>query len=217
MSNGSWETIYLEQGSVQVEVLDSVVNASNLFFERGLKYILDLGCGTGRHTYYLADRGFKVHACDISETGIEITKKLLIGASLNDVEYSIQDMYELGFEDNFFEGILCIWVQGHGIREEIVRGVNELHRVLKPGGTVVTDFVTVDDETYGIGEEIAPDTFVGGRPGEEGIPHYYTTMDELRTMFSEFSEVKLTDKIYTFYDESGKEYRIDAVIVEAQK
>jgi predicted SAM-dependent methyltransferase len=126
-------------------------------------------------------------------------------------------MYGLKFEDDTFEAILCIWVQGHGIRDEIVKGINELYRVLKPGGTVVTDFVTKDDKTYGVGEEIAPDTFVGGRPGEEGIPHYYTTKEELRMLFSDFREVELKDKVYTFQDDSGKEYRIDAVIVEAQK
>ena len=217
MNNGSWEKIYVEQGSVQIDVLDSVVEASNLFFERRYDYILDLGCGTGRHTYYLADKGFRVHACDISEVGLEITKKLLSDAGLNNVEFSLQNMYGLKFDDNYFDGILCMWVQGHGVKEEIIRGVNELYRVMKQGGTVVTDFVTVEDATYGVGEEIAPDTFVGGRPGEEGIPHYYTTKDELRIMFSEFSELNLIDKIYRFSDDFGKEYRIDAVIVEATK
>ncbi|MFA0816133.1 MAG: class I SAM-dependent methyltransferase [Anaerofustis sp.] len=217
MNNGSWEKIYAEQGRVQFEVLDSVVDASTLFLNNGYQYILDLGCGAGRHTYYLADKGFRVHACDISQTGLDMTMELLSSAGLNRVEYSIQDMYHLEFRDNTFDGILCIWVQGHGYREEMIHGINELHRVLSPGGMVVTDFVTTDDETYGLGEEISPNTFVGGRPGEEDIVHYYTTKKELRTLFSRFNEVRLTDKIYAFTDESGKQHQINAVIVEARK
>lgn len=217
MSNGSWESIYVNQGRVQVDVLDSVVEASKQFSDKGYKRVLDLGCGTGRHTYFLADKGFDVHACDISEAGVNITKKLIGDADLTNVDYSIQNMYDLTFKDGSFEAVLCIWVQGHGYREEIISGINELHRILKQGGTVVTDFVTVDDETYGLGEEIAADTFVGGREGEEGIVHYYTSKDELCEFFAAFEEVKLTDKVYTFTDDSSKAYRIVAVVVEARK
>lgn len=217
MSNGSWESIYVNQGRVQVEVLDSVVEAAKLFADRGHKRVLDLGCGTGRHTYFLADKGFNVHACDISEAGLQITKGLIEEAGLDNVDYSIQNMYDLTLEGNSFEAILCIWVQGHGYRKDIIDGINELYRILEPGGTVVTDFVTVNDETYGVGDEIAPDTFVGGRPGEEGIAHYYTTKEELRELFSDFSELKLEDKVYTFKDDTDKKYRIVAVVVEARK
>lgn len=217
MSNGSWEQIYINHGRVQIEVLDSVVEAGNLFFTNNYSKVLDLGCGTGRHTYYLADRGFNVHACDISVTGLNLTKELIEEAGLDNVEYSIQDMYALTFKDNSFEAILCIWVQGHGIKEQVQRGIKELYRILKKGGTVITDFVTTDDPTYGVGEEIAPRTFIGERPGEENIPHYYTTREELEEMFKDFDRIKLKDKVYKFNDSYGNEHKIVAIIVEAKK
>lgn len=217
MSNGSWESIYINQGRVQIEVLDSVVEACKIFVQNDYNNVLDLGCGTGRYTYFLANNGFDVHACDISETGVEITRKLIDEAGMTNVTYSVQDMYAMTFEDNSFDGVLCIWVQGHGYRDDIIKGVKELYRILKPEGTVVTDFVTKEDDTYGVGEEVAPDTFIGGRPGEEGIAHYYTTRNELEEIFTDFSEVKLRDKVYTFSDDAGKQYKITAVIVEAKK
>lgn len=217
MSNGSWEKIYVEQGRVQVEILDSVVEAAELFSANKCRSILDLGCGTGRNTLYLVDRGFDVHACDISESGVEITKKLLSDKNTNNVEYSIQDMYSMTLENDLFDGVLCIWVQGHGTRDEVKKGIKEIYRVLKPGGIVVTDFVTVEDSTYGVGEEIDVNTFVGGRPGEEGIPHYYTTRGELEEMFSDFSRVDMRDKVYRFHDNEGNLYEITALLVAAIK
>ncbi|MNI08566.1 Demethylrebeccamycin-D-glucose O-methyltransferase [compost metagenome] len=217
MGNGSWEQIYVEQGKIQIEVLDTVVEAVRRFKENGCTDILDLGCGTGRHTLFLAAQGFHMHASDLSQTGVDMTRRLLEQSGSYPAEYSVQNMYDLSFEDGRFDGVLCIWVQGHGIREEVRQGIHEIYRILREGGTVVTDFVTTDDPTYGIGERIAENTFVGGRPGEEDIPHYYTTRDELAEMFAEFRTVQLTDKVYEFTDMHGNEHQIIAILVTAMK
>lgn len=215
--NGSWERIYIEQGRVQVDVLDTAIEARSIFLKEEYKNILDLGCGTGRHTLMLADNGFYVHACDISEAGLEITKKLMISNGFDNVEYSLQDMYDLTLEDRTFDGILCIWVQGHGIRDQVKKGIDEAYRVLRKGGTFYTDFVLTNDITYGIGKQIAPDTFVGGRPGEEGIPHYYTTIEELYVFFDIYDEVEIQRKTYRFFDDYGNEHVIEAAVVIAKK
>jgi len=215
--NGSWERIYTQHGRVQIDVLDTAIQAADIFEKNGFENILDLGCGTGRHTLLLADRGFNVHACDISETGIKMTKELIENLGLVNVTYSIQDMYNLSLDSDALDGILCIWVQGHGVREEIVKGIKEAHRVLRKGGIFFTDFVTKDDITYGIGDEIAPDTYVGGRPGEEEIPHYYTTSDELNEFFKIFEEVSIVDKKYRFNDNDGNIHEIIAAVVIAKK
>ena len=215
--NGSWERIYTKHGRVQLDVLDTAIQAADIFDKNELENILDLGCGTGRHTLLLVDRGFNVHACDISETGIKMTRELIENSGLSNVSYSTQDMYNLNLDSDTLDGILCIWVQGHGIREEIAQGIREAYRVLIKGGIFYTDFVTKDDSTYGIGDEIAPDTFVGGRPGEEGIPHYYTTVEELKELFEIFDEVTIKDKIYRFNDNEGNTHEIIAAVVIAKK
>jgi len=215
--NGSWERIYTKHGRVQLDVLDTAIQAADIFDKNELENILDLGCGTGRHTLLLADRGFNVHACDISETGIKMTRELIENSGLSNVSYSTQDMYNLNLDSDTLDGILCIWVQGHGIREEIAQGIREAYRVLIKGGIFYTDFVTKDDSTYGIGDEIAPDTFVGGRPGEEGIPHYYTTIEELKELFEIFDEVSIEDKVYRFNDNEENTHEIIAAVVIAKK
>lgn len=217
MKNGSWEKIYLGQGKVQVDLLDTVVEAVNYFEQSKCKNVLDLGCGTGRNTIYLASRGFKVSACDISKTGIELTKKQADSLGFMDINYSIEDMFRLTYDDNSFDGVLCIWVQGHGTKKEVQQGIDEILRVLQKDGTVVTDFVTIGDSTYGIGKEIDQNTFVGGRPGEEEIPHFYTSKEELYLMFSGYKSINIKDKSYHFTDIQGNEHIIEAAVVRAIK
>ena len=49
---------------------------------RGMKRVLVLGCGAGRHTVYLAQEGFEVCALDISPEGVEHTAQWLTGEGL---------------------------------------------------------------------------------------------------------------------------------------
>ncbi|MGH4119524.1 methyltransferase domain-containing protein [Clostridium sp.] len=108
MKNGSWEKIYLDQGKVQVDLLDTVVEAVNYFEQAKCKHVLDLGCGTGRNAVYLASRGFKVSACDISKTSIELSKKQTDDLGFIDINYGIEDMFNMTYDDNSFDGVLCI-------------------------------------------------------------------------------------------------------------
>jgi ubiquinone/menaquinone biosynthesis C-methylase UbiE len=217
MSNGSWENIYIKQGQIQIDVLDSVIDAVKVFQFRKCTNILDLGCGTGRHTMYLSDKGFNLYACDISKKGLDIAKKKLKKEKINGIKFSVQDMYSLKYKNNMFDGVLCIWVQGHGYKDQVQKGIDEIYRTLKPEGVVITDFVTIEDPTYGIGKKVALNTFVGGREGEEDIPHFYSTKNELKEMFSNYSSIDIKDKIYSFQDSKGIEYKIIAVIVTAIK
>ena len=44
---------------------------------------IDLGCGTGNYTLYLASKGFDVTGVDISISAITIVKQKLSGMNLN--------------------------------------------------------------------------------------------------------------------------------------
>ena len=84
--------------------------------------------------------------------------------------------------------------------------INEIFRVLKPGGILITDLLSIEDDSFGLGEEIEKNTFVGGREGEEGIPHFYTTDKEIKEFFKKFDEVKVSKTDYIFELIDGKEF-----------
>lgn len=211
-----WENIYRIQGEVQTEVLQVVKDASQLFKDKGIIRILELGCGTGRHTIYLAQQNFNVYSTDISETGIEINKKKAESLSLNNIIYKQHDMVSIPFEDNKFDAVLCIWTTGHGLLHEVSKNIEEMYRIIKPGGMVVADYVSIEDETFGLGTEIEPNTFIGSRPGEEDISHHYSAKEELRDQYERFSIVNIKNIEYILSIDSGI-HTIKGFLIEAIK
>ncbi|MFH1669788.1 MAG: class I SAM-dependent methyltransferase [Candidatus Woesearchaeota archaeon] len=196
MENEGWEKIYAKEGEIFSEPLPKIIAASRLFKKRGYIRILDLGCGTGRHSIYLAQQGFSVYATDISKTGIEILKKNAKTKNLSNIRYAVHDMTKVPYEDNFFDAIICVFAMGHGLLDDAKKTIDEMFRVLKPQGTVITEFMSVKDKTYGKGEEIEKNTFIGSMEGEEDIPHHYFSDKEINTLFSKFSKIKITPTTY---------------------
>ena len=101
---------------------------------RGLN-ILDLGCGTGRNSNYLALLGNAVFGIDISKTAIDIAKKRANEAQLNNANYIVGDIgASYSFADNYFDLILDITSSNslNEIEREIY--VKEAYRTLKKSG-----------------------------------------------------------------------------------
>jgi ubiquinone/menaquinone biosynthesis C-methylase UbiE len=208
-----WDEIYKEEGEVHVDILPTAKVATDIFKRNDCKNIMDLGCGEGRHSIYLAQQGFKVYATDISETGIEITKSKAEELKLENIQFKQHDMRDMPFDNNSLDGILCVWTTGQGILEDSRKNVNEIYRVLKPNGVVVIDYISVDDKQYGKGNEIEKDTFINNIEGEENIPYHYSTSNELKELYSNFSNVQITPIDYHFFDSSGRKDTIKAFVV----
>jgi len=211
-----WERIYRQRGDLQYNVLLKIKRASVVFHEKGYEKILDLGCGTGKHSIFLAKRGFHIYATDISQTGIAIAKEKAESQRLN-IQFKQHDMRKIPFSDGFFDAVLCIWTIYHGMLEDIHRTIEEIHRVLKTGGTFITDFLSVMDSTYGIGEEIEKNTFIGEKGEEKDVPHHYVTREELIQLLLKFSHVKIRASSNSYTDDSGRNYTRKYYNVEAIK
>lgn len=212
-----WDKIYKDQGEVQFDILPTVKVATDIFKRNGSKSVMDLGCGTGRHSIYLAEQGFKVYATDISETGLEITKSKAEKLNLSNIEFKQHDMRDILYDNNTFDGVLCLWTTGHGTVEDSRKNINEIYRVLKQNGIVVIDYVSIHDENYGKGREIEKDTFINNVEGEENIPHHYSTIEELKELYSNFSHVEIKPVDYHFYDNYGEKHTISAFVVISRK
>ena len=95
--------------------------------------VLDLGCGTGRHTAWLAQEGARVTAVDFSAGMLDQARRK---ASNGEVRFIAHDLHEpLPFGDASFDAVVSGLVLEH-LRD--LRGFFvEAHRVLRPAGRAV--------------------------------------------------------------------------------
>lgn len=96
--------------------------------------ILDLGCGTGRNSNYLADLGNKVIGIEISKTAINLAKVRANDMGI-EVDYRLGDIGEpYKIEDNSIDIILDITSSNSLNEYGRENYLKETSRVLKKGG-----------------------------------------------------------------------------------
>lgn len=191
-----WEPIYKKEGDLYKNVMPKIKNYAKLFKKNKYKKILDLGCGTGRNTIYLAKQGFLVYALDASKTGVAITKKKAQELQLTNIKYKVADMRKTPYPDNYFDAVVCIFVLSHGLLKDNKDAVNEIYRILKPEGMLVTEFMSVKDKTRGKGKKIEKNTYLGGMEDDPHMMHHYFTKKEINKILSKFTKFKISSKIY---------------------
>ena len=94
--------------------------------------VLDVGCGTGSHSWFLQEKGFTVKAIDISKGAIDVAKQRGI---LNTEVKNILD------ETDTFDTILLL-MNGTGIFQELTqvsKYLKHLKSLLKPKGQILID------------------------------------------------------------------------------
>jgi demethylmenaquinone methyltransferase/2-methoxy-6-polyprenyl-1,4-benzoquinol methylase len=97
---------------------------------------LDLATGTGDIAFALADRGAHVVGLDITPRMIELASTKKKGRPGASPHFVVGDMLALPFADRSFDLVTT----GYGLRNvpNITVAIDEIHRVLKPGGQLLS-------------------------------------------------------------------------------
>jgi ubiquinone/menaquinone biosynthesis C-methylase UbiE len=125
--------------------------------------VLDIGCGNGRNSVYLAQRGANVHALDFSTTALDRLQTLASSTRVSDSvhAYCASLVDRLPFRDGSFPVVIDSYVFCHFLAEGLKdHYLNELRRVAKPGGLVFLSLFPPEDGYY--------QTMIGRR-GPDGI------------------------------------------------
>ncbi len=93
--------------------------------------ICDVGCGTGCLMQFLQEKHYAVQGIDISPIALEHCRK----RGVQNVQQG--SMTQIAFSNNSFDLALAIDVLCMLEKEEIVPAIQELKRILKPGGSVI--------------------------------------------------------------------------------
>ena len=197
-----WDEIFSEKGRVFTEPHADMEEIADLFQKDGVKRILDIGCGTGRHLVYLASKGFQMFGFDASQHAIELAEQWLNeeGLSANMIQYRMEDRFP--YEDMLFDAVVSIQVIHHNRIRDIQSTVAEIERVLRPQGYI---FVTVPILTGGAVspeddwdlKEVEPGTYLPQKGPESGILHHYFSEAEILEVFSAFQISKM------YFDATG--------------
>lgn len=181
----AWDAIFRRQGNIWTRPQEDMPRLLGALLVRRAKTLLDLGCGTGRHTVYFAQHEFTVYGLDSSPEGLRLTEQAVRDAGLS-AHLQLQDMYDpLPYADASFDAIIAVQVIHHARIATIRQLVGELERVLRPGGAIFVSVSGVRDQGTRF-EEIEPGTLVPLDGREAGLPHHFFTPAELRELFGRF-------------------------------
>ena len=165
--------------------------------------VLDLGCGPGRHTVYLAQQGFEVHASDIATDGLQETLRRI---RLGGVQAAVlrSDMTAIPYPDAVFDAVIAVNVIYHGFRDDVEACLAEVRRVLKPMGLFFVTFNATESDDWGRGRRIDDLTFVKVGGVEDGIPHYFVDRAELERLMEAYELLDVSLKVEWPEDNDGR-------------
>ncbi len=196
----NWNTINLPvkniYGKLNIDFTPIFKDNVNLFKKMGYKRILDIGSGYGKHSIYLSENDFSVTSIDINIQAIEWVREYIDRKGISNINLIQANINDLPFKNDIFDGIICSSVIHHQNLEGIKNSISEIYRVLKKDGHILIDFMSLNDDSFGLGKEGEKNTFIGSREGEEDIPHYYTDIDELKELFKDFRDIKVLENEY---------------------
>lgn len=174
----AWDIIFRERKEIK--------EPENLVIDFYKKYktelknseILDLGCGTGRHTIFFADKGFKAYALDKSKLALYILEEKI--KKRYRIKLVNAELEEIPFPNQFFNVVISIWVLHHGEVKQIKNYLKEIRRVLKQNGFLVLSVLSKNDWRYKTGKEIEPNTRINILDTfDPEIPHHFFSKEEI--------------------------------------
>jgi len=171
---------------------------------------LDLGCGIGACTWYLAREGFRTIGLDGSIEGLKRACVLLekenlkaqlvraaglspgtgFGVHAPGVPLLVHgDFLVLPFKDNYFDVTVDVCSIQHNLLEHMQNTLVEVCRVLKKGGLHFSMMVTRDSWGDGRGRRLEPGTYTDCYAGPyKGVGKvHFTRLPEIQHLFTPFS------------------------------
>lgn len=141
--NRIWESVYKHRGFGEYPSEELIRFTARNFYQHAKRSnlrFLDLGCGTGANSWYIAKEGFSTYGIDGSKTAILRTKKRLAKDGLRG-KFFVRDYIQLNFPSNYFDAVVDISSLEHNHKKCIPSILIEISRVLKPGGKLFSMMV----------------------------------------------------------------------------
>jgi SAM-dependent methyltransferase len=168
-----------------------------------------MGCGAGRHLALLADHGHLAVGSDYSTAGLRHACAVGAGHRLAQAP-----MAALPFRTGAFDAAIAWGVVNYATPEGLQQAVNELRRVVRPGGRCLVVTRGTEDGRYGTGPEIHRHTFVLDQDAtnEAGMVMTFLDRDDVDRVFSAWCQVQV-DRVH--HTDGGGTVVNDDWVIEA--
>lgn len=165
---------------------------------------LDIGCGTGYYSIYLAGKGFDVTGIDVSENAIREATKKAVGLKAK-VKFIALDALEISSLADTYDFVLE-WGLLHFVMPEFrEKYVKDVASKINKGGKYIV--LTFNDQSPEWG---------GGkyRVGITRTPLYYSSMDELKELYKPYFKILEARTRPTFFKNSGNNHLENYLFLE---
>jgi SAM-dependent methyltransferase len=163
----AWEQIFSSRSWGKYPPEELVAFVSHQFgnvADRGSVKLLELGCGPGANVWFMSREGYCVSGVDGSPTAIDQAQKRLAAEGLT-ADLRVADFVLLPFQNATFHGVIDVASIMHNRVSARKRIMNEVRRVLRPGGRFFSLSLGRGSWGDGSGDSLEPGTYDDIREG----------------------------------------------------
>jgi len=184
------------------------------------KLVLDLGCGAGNHSKFLAENGFDVYGIDGSRSVIKICKKRFKEWKLR-ASFEQGDFLNLPYKDSFFDLVIDRESLVANRFRAIKKAIKEVYKKLKNNGTFISFIYNSYHPDISFGKMIEINTYKDFKKGSSlyktGVAHF-VDLKEILELYSKFKiENIIRHSISEVYNKEKKIIEYDEYIIIAKK
>lgn len=180
--------------------------------------VLEIGCGPGANLWYLAREGFSACGIDGSPTAIRLAGERLAAEGLI-AELAVGELASLAerYQAATFDAVVEVVCLSCNRVTEVADILDQVQRVLKPGGRVFSMALAAGTWGDGLGEEVEPGTFIGIAEGPlvgAGLCHLFT-FAEIEALFGgRFADLAVESSVRSH---AGRAHETRLWVTEARK
>lgn len=194
MQDAYWEGVWKTEDAAQcAEYLRGHMRARpkflDVFCQHGVITVCDAACGFGAYGAMLAANGFSVSLFDIASSSVELAKTLFLREGLAAKDWCVCDICQIAYASCSFDAVAAHAVIDHLPVERARMALDELVRIVKPGGLVYLSFDPLeDDDLLEPHDVLADGSFVYTEGERNGLLFHFYTEKEIRHLL-ELSEI----------------------------
>jgi len=188
-----WGKIFTDPDMQRLPPNPEVMALMPQLADRGVRLVLDAGCGAGRHLVPLSRAGFRVLGVDREWEALRALARRL--DSISDSAWLAQgDLQALSLPHGLVDFVLSVNVINHGYARDFTAYCRELDRVLRPGGLLFL-YISPREagETVRLPEtvDLESGTLVNIATPDGDLVHHFPTPEGLAAQFPRYTVLRL--------------------------